>query len=110
MTMNRAKVGTVAVPTIDPTTNQDIGAFFTAPGVPTRLFIRNVGGTQIQLAFDSSAINGANATSSGDRHELPPGERVTFTLQPGQQVFAIGVGVGRLTWHSSDARYFEGTL
>lgn len=101
--MNRSKVGSVTVSALG-IANTNVGAFYAAGKVPVRLVVLNVGATQIQIAFDSSAVNGAAAaTSSSARFELPAGRDFTFVLAPGQEIFAVGVGVGRLTFAASDA-------
>lgn len=99
-----SKVGSVTVSAITPGTNSDIGAFYAAPDVPIRLTVLNVGGTEVQFAFDSSAVNGSQAAAStSDRFQLPAGREFTFLLAPKQMVFAIAVGGGRITFHANEA-------
>lgn len=106
--MNRSKVGSASVVAINVAGN-DIGPFYVAADVPTRLFIKNRGGTQVQLAFDASAVNGSGAaTSSSDRYELEAGDTVALIVAPGQSVYAVGIGAGRVTWAASDALPLDG--
>lgn len=106
--MQRSKVGTVTVQAFNAATNRDIGPFYTAGAVPVRLYIRNRGGVQLQLAFESNAVNGASANqSSADRFELDEAEDITLFLAPGQSVFAVGMGQGRLSWHAANVPYVD---
>lgn len=113
MGMQRSKVGTVSVRAINQSPNQSIGPFYTAGESPVRLYVRNRSGVQIQLAFESNAVNGSSAAaSSADRFELDEGEDITLYVAPGQAVYAIGAGQGRLSWHAADAPYiaFDGAI
>jgi len=79
-----------------------VGPFYTAPStVAMRVLVRNLGGTVIFLAFESSAVNGVTATSQ--RFELPAGLSEVFILQPRQSIFAVGLGPGRLCYTASEA-------
>ena len=106
--MQRSKVGTVTVQAFNSAPNRDIGPFYTAGAVPVRLYVRNRSGVQIQLAFESNAVNGANANqSSADRFELDEEDDITLYVAPGQAVFAVGMGQGRLSWHAANVPYVD---
>jgi len=106
--MQRSKVGSITVVAINLVGNRAVGPFYTAGDNPVSLYIRNRGGVQIQLAFESNAVNGAQAAaSSADRFEVDPDEDITLTVAPGQAVYAVGVGQGRLSWHAADVPYIN---
>ena len=91
--------GTISVVTV-PASN--VGPFYTAPSdAPMRVLVRNRGGTLIFIAFESSAVNGVTVTSA--RFELPDGVSEVFILQPRQDIFAVSLGPGRLSFTASEA-------
>lgn len=106
--MQRSKVGSITVPAINLVGNRAVGPFYTAGAVPARLYVRNRSGVQIQLAFESNAVNGsAAAQSTSDRFELDEDQDITLYVAPGQSVYAVGAGQGRLSWHAADVAYID---
>lgn len=106
--MQRSKVGSVTVVAINLIGNRAVGPFYTAGAYPVSLYIRNRGGVEVQLAFESNAVNGAQAPqSSSDRFELDTDEDITLIVAPGQSVYAVGVGQGRISWHAADVPYIS---
>jgi len=87
--MQDSKVNTVQVP---PTgTNPSVLIYATQ--TPMRVVVRNVGGTTIFLAHDTSVLQGSPPGLAGT-FQLPAGASEVFVLQPKQGLFAAATGAG----------------
>lgn len=82
-----------------------IGPFYTAPdGVPMRVLVRNVGGSEIFLALLPAAITGNIGTAV---FRLPAGTSESFPIAGRQSMYAVSSGAGgRISWAASEALPF----
>lgn len=73
----------------------NIGPLCTADATrAVRVYIRNNGGANALLAFSTGALNGAAGGSIGKTFVLPADRDITIIMQPKQQLYAVGAGVG----------------
>lgn len=104
----QSTVETVLLP---PVGTLNVGPLYTGDNtLPVRLYIRNNGGVNALLAFSTGALNGAAGGSIGKTFVLPADRDITLILQPTQQVYAVGAGVGvTLSYAASVALPLGGT-
>lgn len=87
--MQASIVQTLSIPLIGQT-----AALITQAGaLPTRVQLRNTGGSLVFLAHDVNALT--DVTSLGAVYQLPAGAGPdVFVLAPGQSLFAVSTGAG----------------
>lgn len=65
----------------------------TATGIPARVLVSNVSGTDVLLGFASGDVVTAGGPTP-DTFILRPSDDKVFVLAPRQQLLGVGVGVG----------------
>lgn len=84
-----SKVNTVAVPVF----GNDPATLYQAAAVPLRCLVRNVGGSNILIAYDAPSLQQTPPGQAGT-FLLPPGASEVFVLQPREVLVAASVGAG----------------
>jgi hypothetical protein len=87
-TFSNSTVNTLNVPVI----GQDPSTLFKAAGKPVRVVVRNVGGSLLHIAYESTTLNNSQVIANAFR--LPPGASEVFVLMPKQGLYAGAAGAG----------------
>lgn len=77
-----------------------------AGNVPVRALVRNGGDIPVAISYSANALTGIGNPS--DAYVLPPGEADVFVLEPGDILYAAGVG-GEGTVSVASSRAFPAT-
>jgi hypothetical protein len=91
--VEQTRLKTIPLPTQGP--NAQPTTIATAPTVPMRVLVRNVGGTDVLLGINAGDVV-SNGGPTPDTYILPTGQSDVFVLAPRQTILGLGIGPGAI--------------